>query len=101
MPSREDLGGRVIAGVSTAPPRGKATNSSDTSPAPTLGRSGITHGRQRKVCRKPIGLRIGAPDDVERRIGFDWCTTTETTPLARSNFTHRTPKSGTGQVIYR
>jgi hypothetical protein len=89
MPSREDLGGRGYRKRQRSAALREATNSSDTSPAPTLGRSGITHGRQRGVCRKPIGLRIGARHDVERRIGLNQCTTTKTTPLARSNFTHR------------
>ena len=82
MPSREDLGGRVIASVSAAPPRGKATNSSDTPPAPTLGRSGIAHGRQGKVCRKPIGVNVQNGEDF--RYGINGLETNNTAAVVQS-----------------
>jgi len=50
MLSREILAAGVIASVNAALPCGKATNSSDTSSAPTLGRSEIHLADSRNRC---------------------------------------------------
>ena len=71
MPSREDLGGRGYRKRqrSAAPP--ESHQQLRHPPAPTLGRSGITHGRQRGVCRKPMSANWKAKIDgkkVERQL---------------------------------